>query len=73
MKITNIDIDKKELDILLTQTARHVIRKEFIRKHTCNSCDQWASKLIEYQVGDSDQKAIRIERYCQKHFELIIK
>ena len=29
-------------------------------------------QIIEYQVGDLDQKATRIERYCQKHFELII-
>ena len=28
--------------------------------------------LIRYQVGDKEQKATRIERYCQKHFELII-
>lgn len=57
----------------VAQKSGHVSRKEFIRKHTCNSCDQWATKLIESQVGDSDQKATRIERYCQKHFELIIK
>jgi hypothetical protein len=71
--IEDIKVNEKELNIHLAQKSGHVNRKEFIRKHTCNSCNQWATKLIEYQVGDKDQKATRIERYCQKHFELIIK
>lgn len=28
--------------------------------------------IIQYLVGDKEQRLTRIERYCQKHFELII-
>ena len=70
MKITDItpDTEKlKEFDKL--SNAR---RKELTRKFICNSCDQYATKLVTYQIGDKDQKATRIERYCQRHFDMII-
>jgi hypothetical protein len=47
--------------------------RELNKRDICNSCFQPATKLVKYQVGDSDQKATRLERYCQKHFDLIIK
>lgn len=72
-KIENIEINENELNTQLAQQSGHVMRKEFIRKYTCNSCTQWATKLVKYQTGDFDQKATRLERYCQKHFEMIIK
>ncbi|HEU4469206.1 MAG TPA: hypothetical protein VFR61_09260 [Nitrososphaeraceae archaeon] len=71
MKISDIipDIERlKEID----KFTRHK-RKELMRQYFCNSCDNYAVKEISTQVGDSDQKATRIERYCQKHFDLIIK
>lgn len=43
-----------------------------MRQYFCNSCDNYAVKEFSTQVGDSNQKATRIKRYCQKHFELII-
>lgn len=49
------------------------IDRELGKRDICNSCYQVATKLVKYQVGDKEQKAIKIERYCQRHFELIIK
>ena len=47
--------------------------REYRNRYSCNSCDNIATKLVKYQVGDKEQKATRIERYCQRHYELIIK
>jgi hypothetical protein len=47
--------------------------RELVKRDMCDSCYQVAIKLIKYQVGDREQKATRIERYCQKHFEMVIK
>lgn len=71
MKIADItpDIEKlKEFEKL-----NKYKRRELMSKYFCNSCDNYATKLIKYQVGDKEQKATRIERYCQRHFQLIIK
>ena len=71
MKISDIVPDTEQLkDMDKLPVSK---RKELMRQYFCNSCNNYAVKLIEYQVGDSDQKATRIERYCQKHFDLIIK
>jgi hypothetical protein len=66
MKITDItpDMEKlKEFDNLTN--AR---RKELTRKFICNSCDQYATKLVTYDIGGAKV----LERYCQKHYDLII-
>jgi len=47
--------------------------RELGKRDICDSCYEVATKLVKYQVGDNEQKATRLERYCQKHFELIIK
>ena len=72
MRITDIDVDKEELETQLAQQSGHILRKEFIRKHTCNSCDEWATKQVTYQMGDSNQKITRIERYCLTNFKMIV-
>jgi hypothetical protein len=70
VKISDIipDIENlKEID----KFPKHK-QKELMRQYFCNSCDNYAVKEFSTQVGESNQKATRIERYCQKHFELII-
>ena len=70
MKISDIVPDTeqfKDMDKLSVSK-----QKELMRKFFCNSCDNFAVKLIEYQVGDKEQKATRIERYCQRHYEIIM-
>ena len=57
MKITDIEIPKD---------------RELVKRDICDSCFEVATKLVKYQVGDKEQRVTRIERYCQKHFELII-
>jgi hypothetical protein len=66
----------EELGKRLEQVSKGHFRKDLINKYRdgiCVSYNQFATKLVKYQVGDKGQKATRIERYCQKHFELIIK
>jgi hypothetical protein len=58
-KISDIIIDKNKIKL---------DNRDF-----CGSCHELATKLIKYQVGDREQKVTRIERYCLRHFELIIK
>ena len=58
MKVSDIEVPKD----------RKLVNRDF-----CDSCDQMVIKLIITQVGDKEQKGTRLERYCQKHFELIIK
>jgi hypothetical protein len=58
MKIIDIKIPKN----------RQLQKRDF-----CDSCYEVATKLIKSQVGDREQKITRLERYCQIHFELIIK
>lgn len=57
-KISDISIDKNKI----TSDKRDF----------CNSCNELETKLIKYQVGDKEQKAIRIERFCLFHIKLII-
>lgn len=57
MKVSDIEVPKD----------RKLINRDF-----CDSCDQMATKLIITQVGDREQRATRLERYCQKHYDLII-
>jgi hypothetical protein len=57
-EITDIEISKD----------RQLEKRDF-----CDSCHEIATKLVKYQVGNSERRATRIERYCHKHFELIIK
>lgn len=57
-KISDISIDK--------------LRLKLDKRDFCDSCHELATKLVRYQVGDREQKITRLERYCQKHFELII-
>lgn len=47
--------------------------RELKKRDMCDSCFQVATKLIKYQVGDREQKITRIERYCQTHYELMVK
>jgi len=64
------------MDERLERVSKGHFRKDLINKYSdgiCDSCNQFATKLVKYQVGDKGQKATRIERYCQKHFEFIIK
>jgi hypothetical protein len=58
MKIIDIEISKD----------RQLEKRDF-----CDSYHEIATKLVKYQAGDSERRASRIERYCHKHFELIIK
>ncbi|HEY7695955.1 MAG TPA: hypothetical protein VH797_07645 [Nitrososphaeraceae archaeon] len=58
MKIIDIEISKD----------RQLEKRDF-----CDSYHEIATKLVKYQAGDSERRATRIERYCHKHFELIIK
>lgn len=65
MKVFNINKDKTDLDDIGFGINRlHKGTKE--QNKVCNSCDKLAVKEVRYQVGDSNQKATRIERYCQK-------
>lgn len=79
MKIIDINKDKSKLEELgkrLEQVSKGHFRKDLINKYSdgiCDSCNQFATKLVKYKVGDKGQKATRIERYCVKHFEFIIK
>ena len=70
MKISDIVPDNEQLQDIdkLPVSKRKELRREFF----CNSCNNYAVKEIRTQVGDSNQKATRIERYCQKHYEIII-
>ena len=37
----------------------------------CGSCNRLATTQIIYDMSDSQQKATRIERYCDKHLTLL--
>jgi hypothetical protein len=79
MKIIDVNKDKSKLEELgkrLEQVSKGYFCKDLINKYSdgiCDSCNQFVTKLVKYKLGDKGQKATRIERYCQKHFELIIK
>ena len=73
MKVVDISKDKEQLNKQLSKIRGKCRRKDFENRIMCNSCNEFATKLVQYQVGDKEQKATRIEKYCQKHFELIIK
>lgn len=36
---------------------------------TCSSCGQWPSYKVSYDVGDENQGARLVERYCSPCFE----
>ena len=36
---------------------------------TCTFCGAWPEYIVSYDVGDSQQPAKRIERYCHSCFE----
>lgn len=78
-KIVDINTDKEKLEELRKQFPSIGFGKSinnFIRRNCdgmCDCCFEFAVKQVKFQVGDKEQKATRIERYCQKHFELIIK
>lgn len=79
MKVKDINIDKKkreELQKTLDNTGSASMKKRLVSRYSdglCNTCDNLATKQVNIQSGDRDQKITRIQKYCQKHFELIIK
>lgn len=72
MKVLDINKDKTDLDDIGFGINRLHKRTKEHSTQVCNSCDKLAVKELHYKMGDSDQKITRIERYCQKYFELII-
>ena len=78
MKVKDINTDKKEREELqktLDNTGLASMKKRLVSRYSdglCNTCDALATKQVSIQAGDKDQKITRIQKYCQKHFELII-
>ena len=71
-KIKKIDLDletiqnvREILNSSRSNTAKYsVLRKYGIRR--CLTCGSIATKQLIYQVGDREQRAQKIEHYCDK-------
>jgi len=78
MKVTDIAVDKEQLEELESLLSRQEnyftskYRRHLIKKcgaDICSICGNIASKQVSYDVSDNEQKASRIERYCDKCFK----
>ena len=50
-------------------------KREFARRYGvgfCYGCEELASVVLTYDISDKDQKAKRLERYCQDCFDKIV-
>ena len=69
------DIDPKKLEELQAQlkavrTPTFKMKNDLIKKHvgTCVSCYGIPTRLVTYDVGDTDMSAKKVERYCDHCF-----
>jgi hypothetical protein len=76
MKVTDIAIDKEQLEELESLLSRQEnyftskYRRHLIKKYGggyCFICGNIATKQVNYDCSDSEQKASKVERYCDKH------
>jgi hypothetical protein len=72
IKITDIEIDPKELEELnKTRTSRKqkdaLIKK--IAGGICVGCTDIPTKIVSYDISDSEIEASLLERYCDKCLE----
>jgi len=72
MKITKIKVEPEELaelnGILNSGCSPSVKKRAMVRiaGRECTICGSVPTTLVTYDVGDSGQKAERLERYCDK-------
>jgi len=71
----NLSEDKmKELTILLKPKMMEKRRHDLIKKYAdglCCDCLGIPTKIVSYDVSDSEQSARKIEKYCDECFEKI--
>jgi len=82
MKVTDIAVDKEQLEELESLLSRQEnyftskYRRHLIKKYggsLCTVCDNIATKQVSYDVSDNEQKAQKIEKYCDKCFVQILR
>jgi predicted RNA-binding Zn-ribbon protein involved in translation (DUF1610 family) len=78
MKVTVEDIERSEEELEELQSFYiSSFRKQHLRNKygafTCMTCGQVAVKRVLYDVSDSEQKASRVERYCEKCYKQMQK
>jgi len=74
MKVTIEDIERSEDELeelqsfYISSFRKHYLRNKY-GAFTCMVCGQVAVKRVLFDVSDKDQKASRVERYCEKCFK----
>ena len=74
MKVTIEDIERSEDELeelqsfYISSFRKHYLRNKY-GAFICNVCDGIAVKRVLYDVSDKEQKASRVERYCEKCFK----